>query len=204
MNFSDTPTSQMSNTFNTPTTSFSSPPTTVFSIQNIIILFLLMIILLPVLGISTDTLGKTVQQIVIFITSVISWIVSSIAYLTGNALNTTTDVVSTTAKTGIDITDDTINSVGDLLIKASNHNNSSLDKSLNNGTSTQKQSAEPSNPENPIQKPISSNKANWCLVGEYQGKRGCVEVSDSSKCMSGQLFPSQSVCLNPNITNYKN
>lgn len=204
MNLSDTPIPQMSNTFNTPKTQFPSPPTTVFSIQNIVIVFLLMIILLPALGISTDSLGKIIQQTVVVIANIISWVVSYIAFLTGNVLNTTTDVVSTTAKTGIDITDDTINSVGDLLIKASNQDNLSLDDSLNRGTSSQNQLAEPSNPENPIQKPISANKTNWCLVGEYQGKRGCVEVSDSNKCMSGQLFPSQSVCLNPNITNYKN
>jgi hypothetical protein len=204
MNLSDTPTPQMSNTFNTPNRQFTSPPTTVFSIQNVIIVFLLMIILLPALGISTDSLGKIIQQLVVVITGIISWVVSSIAFLTGNVLNTTTDVVSTTAKTGIDITDDTINSVGDLLIKASSRNNSSLDDSLNRGTPSQNQTTEPSNPENPIQKPISANKTNWCLVGEYQGKRGCVEVSDSNKCMSGQLFPSQSVCLNPNITTYKN
>lgn len=202
MNFSDTPSTQMSNTFNM--SKISSPSSiTIFSIQNIIIVFLLVIILLPVLGVSTDSIGKIIQQTTLLITNIISWILSSVAFLTGNILNTTTDIVSTTAKTGIDITDDTINSVGDLLIKASNHNNS-LDKNINKGAITHIQPIEPSKTENPIQKPISANKINWCLIGEYQGKRGCVEVSDSNKCMSGQLFPSQSICLNPNITNYKN
>jgi hypothetical protein len=48
---------------------------------------------------------------------------------------------------------------------------------------------------NPIQNPISANKNKWCLVGEFQGKTGCVEVEDSEKCMSGQLFPSQQMCM---------
>jgi hypothetical protein len=46
-----------------------------------------------------------------------------------------------------------------------------------------------------IQNPISSNKISWCFAGEYQGKRGCVEVEDQSKCLSGQVFPSQQSCL---------
>ena len=56
---------------------------------------------------------------------------------------------------------------------------------------------EPDTSVDPIQKPITSNKINWCLVGEYQGKRGCIEVDDTSKCMSGQVFPTQATCLNP-------
>jgi hypothetical protein len=58
-----------------------------------------------------------------------------------------------------------------------------------------------------IQNPISSNKISWCFTGEYQGKRGCVDVTDQSKCLSGQVFPSQQSCLattkssNPLISN---
>jgi hypothetical protein len=58
-----------------------------------------------------------------------------------------------------------------------------------------------------IQNPISSSKISWCFTGEYQGKRGCVDVSDQSKCLSGQVFPSQQACLatksssNPLISN---
>jgi hypothetical protein len=54
--------------------------------------------------------------------------------------------------------------------------------------------------ENPVQNPISSNKSQWCLIGEYQQRNGCIEVDDMNKCMSGQVFPSQQMCLNPNAT----
>ena len=40
----------------------------------------------------------------------------------------------------------------------------------------------------------------YCLVGEYHNKRGCIEVADGDKCMSGQVFPSQQLCLNPTLT----
>jgi hypothetical protein len=52
-----------------------------------------------------------------------------------------------------------------------------------------------------IQTAISSSKNQWCLVGNFQGRRGCVEVDKDTKCMSGQIFPSQHACLNPTLTN---
>jgi hypothetical protein len=58
----------------------------------------------------------------------------------------------------------------------------------------------PSPAENPVQKPITAGKIQWCLVGEYKEKRGCVAFTDSDKCLSGQIFPSQQMCLNPTLT----
>ena len=51
----------------------------------------------------------------------------------------------------------------------------------------------------PTVTPISTQKpkAGWCYVGDFSGARGCVEVSEHDKCMSGQIFPGQSECLNP-------
>ena len=43
----------------------------------------------------------------------------------------------------------------------------------------------------------SQTKTNWCLVGEYKDRRGCVEVEDSDRCISGQIFPSQQQCMQP-------
>jgi hypothetical protein len=52
----------------------------------------------------------------------------------------------------------------------------------------------------PIQSSASSAKNKWCLVGEYNGARGCVSVTEQDKCMSGQVFPTQQMCLNPTMT----
>ena len=42
--------------------------------------------------------------------------------------------------------------------------------------------------ENPIQKPISSNKINWCLVGEYKNKRKCIDVQDMINVCQDKFF----------------
>lgn len=45
----------------------------------------------------------------------------------------------------------------------------------------------------------SVNKSRWCLIGEENGVRNCVKLDDSQKCMSGDIFPSNDVCINPNV-----
>ena len=93
---------------------------------------------------------------------------SLIGYTTGTVLNTSADVVSDTSKLAIDIGEGSIQDIGNLLIKASKQggNTSQLNKSLSmlklmylNRTYR------------PIQKPISSVKQNWCLVGEFDNPK---------------------------------
>jgi len=122
-------------------------------------------------------------------------------------LNKTADVVSDTAKAGIDIAEGSIQSVGNILRDASNPNVNdktkySLDNALNQGKVSLGEPAADTS-ENPIQKPITAGKQTWCLVGEYQGKRGCIEVNEHDRCLSGQVFPSQKMCLNPTLSQNK-
>jgi hypothetical protein len=46
-----------------------------------------------------------------------------------------------------------------------------------------------------IQKPISSNKAGWCLHEENELIRTAVAADEQHKCPSGQIFPSQMNCM---------
>ena len=41
-------------------------------------------------------------------------------------------------------------------------------------------------------------KGSYCLVGVDRGYRSCVKLSDGDKCMSGKVFPSREMCVNPN------
>jgi hypothetical protein len=45
----------------------------------------------------------------------------------------------------------------------------------------------------------SSGKSGWCFIGEDRGFRTCSEVGLNDKCMSGDIFPSQQICMNPNL-----
>jgi hypothetical protein len=44
-----------------------------------------------------------------------------------------------------------------------------------------------------------TGKAGWCFIGEDRGHRTCSKVSETDKCMSGDIFPSQQICINPSL-----
>jgi hypothetical protein len=43
------------------------------------------------------------------------------------------------------------------------------------------------------------NKSGWCYIGEDRGFRSCVQVGQQDSCMSGDIFPSQDICVNPSL-----
>ena len=44
-------------------------------------------------------------------------------------------------------------------------------------------------------------KAGYCYIGEDRGFRSCVKVSHHDVCMSGDIFPTRDICINPNLRN---
>jgi len=168
-----------------------------------IIIVLLVLLSLSFLGINILTiLGDLLKTIVSILGPLVSQILSIFGYTTGSILTKTADVVGDVAKTGVDIAEGSVQSVGTILKDASRgHVDSratkSLDNVLNINTTTPAGQPAPTSGDNPIQKPISSGKSGWCLVGEYEGKRGCISVTDYDKCLSGQVYPTEDQCRLP-------
>ena len=50
-----------------------------------------------------------------------------------------------------------------------------------------------------IQASNGSGKSGWCFIGEDRGFRTCSEIGQNDRCMSGDIFPSQEICMNPNL-----
>ena len=44
-----------------------------------------------------------------------------------------------------------------------------------------------------------SFKPGFCYVGEDRGIRSCVKVNESDMCMSGDIFPTNAICVNPSL-----
>lgn len=44
-----------------------------------------------------------------------------------------------------------------------------------------------------------SGKAGYCYIGEDRGFRSCIQVEAGDKCMSGDVFSSQEICMNPTL-----
>jgi hypothetical protein len=153
-----------------------------FSTKNTLIFILVVLLLFSLLGINIlGLIGNFITNIVQTLKPLVLQILSMFGFITGTVMDKSADV---------------IHSGGDLILNASMPN-------LNNAIQSQgvfkNNQPSPDSTTNPIQNPISSGKANWCLVGEYQGKRGCISITDSDKCLSGQVFPNQQMCLNPTM-----
>jgi len=191
--------------FRLPTISNVSNNEQTMGINNqIVIIGLLIILGLSFLGINIFiVIGNLLESLLKIVGPMITQILSIFGYTTGTALNKGADVAADVAKTGVDIAEGSLQSVGNVLRDASRGNVnpsaiSGLDGALNSSTASSTYvEPSPSASANPVQRPITSGKTGWCLVGEYEGKRGCVAVGEQDRCMSGQIFPSQVACMNP-------
>jgi len=45
----------------------------------------------------------------------------------------------------------------------------------------------------------ASGKSGYCYIGEDRGFRSCIQVNESDTCMSGDIFPTRDICINPNL-----
>jgi hypothetical protein len=131
-------------------------------------------------------------------------LLSLIGFTTGSIINGSADVVANTTELGIDIAKGTTHSIGDLLINSSHpgldeSKQTSLSEVIGIPRFPQPQQPQPIQSSEPTMTPIGSYKpkAGWCYVGDFSGTRGCVEVTESDKCLSGMIFASKSKCLNP-------
>lgn len=46
---------------------------------------------------------------------------------------------------------------------------------------------------------VGPGKSGYCYIGEDRGFRSCIAVRDGDVCMSGNIFPSQTLCVNPSL-----
>lgn len=133
---------------------------------------------------------------------------------------TTVKQTATTSATGVSAIADTaaagtVSAVDAIESKASNKNSeavpstgvpsttttssqSALQTALNSASdaAAQNEGVEPDDSYSSIQ---GGGKAGWCYVGEQQGIRSCVQVGANDTCMSGDVFPTSDVCVNPNL-----
>jgi len=182
--------------------------TGLFSNKNAIIIVLLILVILSLIGINILTLtGAIISDITDPLSPIVKGVLSSLGFTTGNIIKGSADLVANTANTGIDIAKGTTHSIGDLLISSTNHSggiDASKQISLTEiiGVSSAKGPSinpQPVQSSEPTVTPIGTqkSKAGWCYAGDFSGTRGCVEITEHDKCMSGQIFANQSECLKP-------
>ena len=77
--------------------------------------------------------------------------------------------------------------------------NNSLNRSLNTSTQQKQQENGEDYVADDSASPIQQGKMGWCFIGEDRGFRSCEQVGINDQCMSGDIFPTKDVCMNPNL-----
>ena len=160
----------------------SSVSETLFSSKNMLITILVVLLVFSLLGINIlAIIGNFFTSLVHLLKPLVLQILSIFGYVTGTVIEKSGEIVQ---------------KGGDVLLDASIPNLNNI-KGVN-GSFANSQPM-PDSTTNPIQNPITSAKTGWCLVGEYEGRRGCIAIGDQDKCLSGQVFPNQQMCMNPTM-----
>jgi len=199
---------------NTPTSSDSNNRNFFYIItdllKNIYFKILLLILILAFLGFNlfkylADATGKTSNIIV----NPIQKILKFFGYTIGETSKNIIGVGAKGTKLGVDVTSnamkDTIN-IGENILGVQNKDqqskkNQDLDKAiskprkLNNKIST----PEPDDAGSKTQSSKPNSKPGFCFIGEDRGFRSCIKVDDANMCMSGEIFPTKDICINPTL-----
>lgn len=82
-----------------------------------------------------------------------------------------------------------------------NSQNTNLNNALNNPSVQQAAVSNGSYQADDALSSIQSagSKSGWCFIGEDRGFRSCAYVNSGDECMSGSIFPSNEICINPSL-----
>ena len=86
------------------------------------------------------------------------------------------------------------NSTLDANINSNANSNTNSNIAISNSILSKQNSDDP----DPYTSEITG-KSGYCFVGMDNNVRSCVNVSSSDKCMSGNIFPSMELCVNPSL-----
>ena len=160
---------------------------------------MLVIVVLAFLGFNlVNMFGNMLQTIMDAIHPLTSGITGLVRKTTGKTINKVANISADVLEGGLDLAEGAVVDVGNIIIGdeatmgKSNNNEGFVDR--RQPTKIQSD-AEADYPEDTIQKAMGYTKTKWCLSGEYQAKRGCVPVAESSKCMTGQVFLNKETCV---------
>ena len=139
-------------------------------------------------------LGNTTKQVVnTSATGANAGINATAGAITGgiNALSATPATVSSTIPPPDSLQTNTLNNAL--------NNATSANASANANASASASTYQADDSYSSIQSANSSGKAGWCYIGEERGIRSCSQVGVNDTCMSGDIFPSSEVCVNPTL-----
>jgi len=164
-----------------------------FSIKNIL-LILLIIFILAFFGYNIFTYLSYGTN---FITDLLKPVFTTTGEVVSDATKSTISTTSTGTKKIIDTTGDTTKNIVDVAETGTTSSINYLQNKLKNKTNKQ-----PIQDEEDIQPEphrTSSLQQGYCYIGKINDARRCAKVNERMQCMSGDIYPTMDICINPNL-----
>ena len=165
--------------------------------NNNLILFFLIVLVLLFLGFNLfGYLGEGAD----YLKDLLAPILKFFGYSVGETSKKTISESQKGTKFATDIIGDSIKDAVDVSEKALGiANKPSLKQDVNVNKKKTPDVAAPDNSDSMLQTSKAKKKAGYCYIGEDRGFRSCVKVNKDDVCMSGEIFPSMQVCVNPSL-----
>jgi hypothetical protein len=161
------------------------------------------------LGEGTDMVASGVMPLIERVTGDLSWFVNKFTDNTTTGTKGAVDVAGETVKAGAAVPHEI--AAGSKGAVVSQQNKKKIDAtSAASAGSTRPEQADPDNSmqtaldhaptqtpqanSNPEPAGTKSSGPGYCYIGEDQGYRSCISVSDSTKCMSGDVYANLDAC----------
>ena len=184
----------------------------------------LIVVILLFLGVNIFSyLGDFLQIIKDALAPLLKSILESFGYVVTETTKDVTQVAAAGAKLGIDVAAGTIESGVNVIqgqldlnqgpgqgqglrqgLNPSQKNNLSKQASMSASLSSALADAEYNTEPLPDDATSStqrngSGKSGYCYIGEDRGFRSCIAIKEGDVCMSGEIFPTNAICVNPSL-----
>ena len=195
-----------------PSNSFTEKTSIVDTIRNISMTqWLLIVVILAFLGINIFVyLAKGTQDITSFFKPIVDKTTALFGGVTSQIIDVSAEGAKGVVNTTATVADKSLTAVQDIT-STSNISSTSVQSTipqpdimkantLNRALNTSSQGFndyEPDDSSSNIQN--GAPKAGWCFIGEDRGFRSCAKIGVNDKCMSGNIFPSHEICVNPSL-----
>ena len=165
----------------------------------IVILSLLGFNLFTYLGLTMDFINKYIKLFLAFIGYNSGNIIKQTVNTSADGIKGVVDVSKDTITGGIDILENTLSDKKYQRNKIDDHSKS-IGKAINiNLIKEISEEPEPDDAGSRTQTNRSLNKTGFCYIGEDRGFRSCIKVGEGDTCMSGDIFSTEAICINPNL-----
>jgi hypothetical protein len=162
--------------------------------------YIIIFIILAVLGFNLFTyvgkFSKLLGKITDYIINIFKPILAYFGYGVTTTAKKTIDLTAKGSKKAINVAAGTLTGGINVLEKGLNNKKNNLDKALKKAKQSQPL---PDESGSLTQSNKGTHKAGFCYIGEDRGFRSCISVGEGDTCMSGDIFPSKDLCINPNL-----